>query len=118
MAGSREPQPRQKAVIYIFLSGGLTQHESFDPKPQAPVGIRGEFSSIATQTSGLFISEHLPMLAVRSGKWALVRSLTHSYNEHSIGHHVMLTGRTPESDIREELETARREGCVSQNGER
>jgi len=95
MAGSRETQPRQKAVIYIFLSGGLAQHESFDPKPMAPENIRGEFSPIATQTSGLYVSEHLPMLAVRSNKWALVRSLTHPYNEHSIGHHVMLTGRTP-----------------------
>ena len=41
------------------------------------------------------ICEHLPRLATRSDKWALVRSLTHPYNEHSIGHHVMLTGRTP-----------------------
>ncbi|MDA1212181.1 MAG: DUF1501 domain-containing protein [Planctomycetota bacterium] len=86
---------RHKAVIYIFLSGGLAQHESFDPKPQAPENIRGEFSPIATNTPGLFISEHLPMLAAMSDKWALVRSLTHPYNEHSIGHHVMLTGRTP-----------------------
>jgi len=84
-----------KSVIYIFLSGGLAQHESFDPKPLAPDNIRGEFSPIGTQTPGVHVSEHLPMLAARSNKWALVRSLTHPYNEHSIGHHVMLTGRTP-----------------------
>ena len=83
-----------KAVIYVFLSGGLTQHDSFDPKPQAPDEIRGEFTAIATKTAGVHICEHLPMLAERSEKWALVRSLTHPYNEHSIGHHVMLTGRT------------------------
>jgi len=83
-----------KAVIYIFLSGGLGQHDSFDPKPDAPDNIRGEFAPIATQTPGVQICEHLPMLASRSQKWALVRSLTHPYNEHSIGHHVMLTGRT------------------------
>lgn len=85
---------RHKAVIYIFLSGGLTQHDSFDPKPEAPDGIRGEFDPIATETPGVSICEHLPMLAARSSKWALVRSLTHPYNEHSVGHHVMLTGRT------------------------
>ncbi|MBC8291257.1 MAG: DUF1501 domain-containing protein, partial [Planctomycetes bacterium] len=85
---------KHKSVIYIFLSGGLAQHESFDPKPLAPDPIRGEFSPIATQTSGVHISEHLPMLAAMSNKWSMVRSLTHPYNEHSIGHHVMLTGRT------------------------
>lgn len=82
-------------MIYIFLSGGLAQHDSFDPKPNAPDSIRGEFAPIATQTAGIQICEHLPMLAACSDKWALVRSLTHPYNEHSIGHHMMLTGRTP-----------------------
>lgn len=86
---------RHKSVIYIFLSGGLAQQDSFDPKPNAPDTIRGEFAPIATQTSGIQICEHLPMLAACSDKWAIVRSLTHPYNEHSIGHHVMLTGRTP-----------------------
>jgi hypothetical protein len=81
-------------VIYIFLSGGLSQHDSFDPKPDAPDTVRGEFQPIATRAAGIQICEHLPMLAACSDKWALVRSLTHPYNEHSIGHHVMLTGRT------------------------
>jgi uncharacterized protein (DUF1501 family) len=83
-----------KSVIYIFLSGGLAQHESFDPKPDAPDGIRGEFASIPTRTSGVRITEHLPRLAVISDRWALVRSLTHKSNDHSLGHHIMLTGRS------------------------
>ena len=96
LAGETGPTApsRHKAVIYIFLSGGLTQHDSFDPKPNAPDDVRGEFSPIATNTTGIHICEHLPMLAARSEKWAIVRSLTHPYNEHSIGHHVMLTGRS------------------------
>ncbi|MCA9177370.1 MAG: DUF1501 domain-containing protein [Planctomycetales bacterium] len=85
---------RAKSVIYIFLSGGLAQHDSFDPKPDAPDDVRGEFKPIATQTPGLQICEHLPMLAQRSEQWALVRSLTHPYNEHSDGHLVMMTGRS------------------------
>jgi hypothetical protein len=93
--GNPLPSPTAKAVIYIFLSGGLAQHDSFDPKPDAPEGIRGEFKPIPTRTPGVAICEHLPMLAARSNKWALVRSLTHPYTAHSIGHHVMLTGQTP-----------------------
>jgi hypothetical protein len=85
---------RHRSVIYIFLSGGLAQHDSFDPKPEAPDNVRGEFAPVETRTPGLRICEHLPMLAACSDKWAVVRSLTHPYNEHSIGHHVMLTGRT------------------------
>src|SRR3954462_6487386 len=48
-----------RSVIFVFLSGGLTQHDSFAPKPDAPVGIRGEFSAIATRTPGVRVCEHL-----------------------------------------------------------
>ncbi len=83
-----------KSVIYIFLSGGLAQHESFDPKPDAPDAIRGEFGTTATKTPGFRISEHLPKLAACSDKWVAVRSLTHGSNDHSMSHHIMLTGRS------------------------
>ena len=86
--------PRSKSVIYIVLTGGLSQHESFDPKPDAPDNIRGEFDPIATKTPGLFICEHLPRLAARSDKWALCRSLSHSWNEHIQATSMMLTGRS------------------------
>ena len=83
-----------KSVIYIFLSGGLAQQDSFDLKPDAPELFRGEFKPIATKTPGIRICEHLPKLAARSDQWALVRSLTHPSNDHSAGHHIMLTGRS------------------------
>lgn len=83
-----------KAAIYIFLSGGLSQHESFDPKPEAPAEIRGDFNPIQTATPGLSICEHLPELAKRSRLWSVCRSLSHPTNGHSEGHHIMLTGRT------------------------
>lgn len=86
---------RVGSVIYIFLSGGLGQQDSFDMKPHAPLDIRGEFEPIATQTPGLQICEHLPMLAQRSDLWSVVRSMSHPYNEHSQGHMAMLSGRTP-----------------------
>ncbi len=88
------PRERARSAIYIFLSGGLAQHESFDLKPDAPDTIRGEFRPIATRTPGVQICEHLPRLAARSERWALCRSLTHPSNDHSLGHHIMLTGRS------------------------
>ena len=94
-AGTPRRDPKAKSVIYIFLSGGLAQHESFDMKPDAPQEIRGEFKPIPTKTPCLHICEHLPELAKRSHLWALCRSLTHPYNEHSQGHMTMLSGRTP-----------------------
>lgn len=87
--------PRAKAAIYIFLSGGPSQHDTLDPKPDAPPGIRGEFQAIGTSTPGVLISEHLPLLAQRSEKWALLRSLTHPDNEHGTATMIMLTGQTP-----------------------
>jgi hypothetical protein len=95
MAADATPHQQPiRACIYIFLSGGLSQHDSFDMKPNAPKEIRGEFQPIATQTPGLQICEHLPGLAVRSHLWSLCRSLTHTTNDHSAGHHMMLTGRS------------------------
>jgi uncharacterized protein (DUF1501 family) len=91
-AGAAET--RKRSVIFIFLSGGLAQHESFDPKPDAAESIRGEFKAIATRTPGVSICEHLPMLAERSHLWSMVRSLSHGSNDHSVSHHMILTGRT------------------------
>ena len=91
--GSEKKSSSKRSVIYIFLSGGLSQHESFDLKPEAPDSIRGDFSPIATATPGTLICEHLPLLAERSQKWSLVRSLTHTRNDHGEGIHIMNTGR-------------------------
>ena len=91
-AAAREPTA--KAVIYIFLSGGLAQHDSFDMKPDAPDGIRGEFRPIATRTPGIQICEHLPLLAQRAicGPWCGRWPMPHP--EHSAGHLLMLSGRS------------------------
>lgn len=83
-----------RTLIYIFLSGGLAQHDSFDLKPDAPDNIRGEFQPIATRTPGIEICEHLPLLAQRSHLWSLCRSLSHHSNDHTAAHQMMLTGRT------------------------
>ncbi|MGB8168731.1 MAG: DUF1501 domain-containing protein [Chthoniobacteraceae bacterium] len=92
--GTTRPAGRAKSVIYIFLSGGLAQHESFDMKPDAPIEVRGEFNPIRTSVPGVQICEHLPELAKRAHQFALVRSFTHPSNDHSGAHHIMLTGRS------------------------
>ena len=94
---TERPSGTAKSIIYIFLSGGLAQQDSFDLKPDAPDTIRGEFNPIHTATPGIEICEHLPMLAQRSQHWALVRSLTHPTNGHTLGHYFMLTGRSEKS---------------------
>src|SRR5687767_10025876 len=76
-------QPKAKAVILLDLFGGPSHIDTFDPKPLAPEGIRGEFGTIATALPGVRICEHLPLLAQRLNRLAVVRSVTHKYNSHN-----------------------------------
>ncbi len=82
-----------KSVILILLTGGASQHDTFDLKPDAPDGIRGEFQPISTAVPGTQICEHLPLLAARTQKFVLVRSMSHTENSHLPGTHKLLTGR-------------------------
>ena len=91
-AGATLPNP--KTVIYLFLTGGPSQHDTFDMKPDGPTEYKGEFNPIATATPGTQICEHMPQLAKRSQMWSLVRSLTHKESGHGKGTYVMLTGKT------------------------
>jgi len=84
---------RARSVVVILLSGGPSQLDTWDPKPDAPAAIRGEFSSIDTATAGLRICEHMPRLARRTDRVAVVRSLSHTEHNHLLATHVALTGR-------------------------
>jgi hypothetical protein len=84
--------PRAKSVILVFLTGGLSHIDSFDMKPDAPEGIRGEFRPIASKVPGIPICEHLPKLAARLDKLAIVRSMAHGYTNHLNATHELLTG--------------------------
>lgn len=86
------PLRRAKAVILVYLPGGLAQHDSFDMKPDAPDGIRGDFQPIATQVPGIDICELMPRLAQRTGRFALVRTMSHTENNHFPATHKALTG--------------------------
>ena len=73
----------QKAVIMVYLSGGLAHQDSFDLKPAAPAEVRGEFNPIATSVPGIEICELLPKTAASMDKLALVRSIVGLRDEHS-----------------------------------
>jgi hypothetical protein len=86
-------QPRTpKSMILVFLTGGPSHHDTFDLKPDAPAEVRGEFRPVAGRVPGLHICEHLPRLAARADKYALVRSLAHRENNHLVATHHLLTG--------------------------
>ena len=82
-----------KSVLLVLLSGGPSQLDMFDPKPNAPAEIRGEFSPISTAIPGVSVCEHLPKLAEQLGRWAMIRSLSHLEHNHLLATHVALTGR-------------------------
>jgi len=89
-AGGKVRQP--KSMILVFLTGAPSHLDTFDMKPEAPAEIRGEFKPIATKLPGVFMCEHLPRLAARNDKYALVRSLAHRENNHLVATHHLLTG--------------------------
>ena len=99
-AATAEPRAgTAKSVVFIFQSGGPSQHETFDPKPHAPDEIRGEYGSIQTRLPGELFCEHLPKLAARSGMFSIVRTMHHVAgpeirNEHNSCHYLLHTGTT------------------------
>ena len=89
LRGSARPA---SSVIIVFLTGAPSHLDMFDMKPEAPAEIRGEFRPTATRVPGLHICEHLPRLAARANKYAVVRSLSHRENNHLVATHHVLTG--------------------------
>ncbi len=78
--------------ILVWLDGGPTHHESFDPKPDAIKEVRGEFGTIRTKIPGVHFSECVPQLASVSDKFTVVRSICHKDPNHGGGNHYMMTG--------------------------
>ncbi|MEO2031986.1 MAG: DUF1501 domain-containing protein [Planctomycetaceae bacterium] len=84
---------KAKSVILIYLFGGPPLHDTFDPKPNAPVEIRGEFGSTPTSVPGVHYSDLLPQMAKWMDRSTLIRSATHPHNDHSAGLLYTMTGR-------------------------
>src|SRR5438045_9319996 len=76
-----------KACILLYMTGGPSQHETFDPKPDAPDGIRGEYRPIATSVPGIQICELLPRLAQKADRYSIIRSTYPGSDTHRVGVH-------------------------------
>ncbi|MDA0833069.1 MAG: DUF1501 domain-containing protein [Planctomycetota bacterium] len=81
-----------KSVIIVFASGGQSQFETWDPKPEAPELIRGEFSSIQSAVPDIRLSEHLPKMAQLADKYTIVRSMSHEDLDHGSAFYLSMTG--------------------------
>src|ERR1700733_10733266 len=91
-ASARKPEARAKSLILVFLTGAPSHLDTFDMKPDAPEGIRGEFKPIPTNVPGIHISEHLPRLARQTDRLAIVRTMSHDQTNHLNATHRLLTG--------------------------
>ena len=83
---------KAKSCIVIFLFGAPAHQDIWDLKPDAPSEYRGEFQPIATTVPGIQVGEHIPQLARLAHRYALIRSVSHPDNTHTVAMHYMLTG--------------------------
>ncbi|MCA9323453.1 MAG: DUF1501 domain-containing protein [Planctomycetes bacterium] len=91
--------PAARSLIHIYLRGGLSQLDSFDPKPGAPVEVRGPFGTVASKIDGEPFSSGLRRTADIADRLCVIRSMTHGEAAHERGSHSMLTGYRPSPAI-------------------
>lgn len=94
---------RENSVIILWMRGGPSQHETWDPKPDAPIDYRGAFGAMKTKVPGINICDLLPLSAKCMDKWSIIRSLNHHDAGHSAGDQICFTGydagRNPDENI-------------------
>lgn len=86
---------KAKSVIMIWLAGGPATIDMWDPRPDAPDTIRGDFKPILTKVDGLQFSEHLPKMASVADRATVIRSIHHTIAAHELGTRYMTTGNRP-----------------------
>ena len=94
-SASLNGEPKAKSCILIWLDGGPTHLETFDPKPNAPKEVRGPLGTIATNLTGIRISECMEKTAKIMDKLVVIRSMTSPLGEHNFGTHYLMTGYKP-----------------------
>jgi len=94
-AQSPAPAKRDISVIHFWLTGGMSQLDTFDPKPDADTRYRSEFKPIETNVGGIRVSEHLPRTARLANKFAIIRSMTHRQAAHEAACNLILSGHDP-----------------------
>ena len=103
-ASSAEPRAERTAVIIVWLRGGCSHLDTYDPKPDAPAEYRGPFRPIATSVPGLRLTELLPKQAALAHRFAVLRSLAHTGGGHPSGSLQLLSG---DPDAQDKLKPVR-----------
>jgi hypothetical protein len=98
LLAARESRPARstadRSCIFIFQYGGLSQLDSWDPKPHGPADIRGPYKAIATSVPGLRVGELMPQLAQRAQHYCVLRSLSHGVAVHDVANRMLLAGQS------------------------
>ncbi|HYM09201.1 MAG TPA: DUF1501 domain-containing protein [Bryobacterales bacterium] len=94
-AQSPAPAKRDISIIHLWLTGGMSHLDTFDPKPDVDARYRSLFKPIATNVSGIQVSEHLPLTAQQADKFVIVRSMTHKQAAHEAACNLILSGHAP-----------------------
>lgn len=98
-ARALDPGRRKRNCILVWLDGGASHLETFDPKPEMPAEVRGPLGSIATGVAGVRFSECLPQLARLLPRMTLLRGMTSPLGEHNLGAHYLMTGYPPNAAV-------------------
>ncbi len=91
-SGRADPTKKGVRCILLWMQGGPSHHDTFDPKPEAPAEVRGEFGTIPTTLPGVRIAEHLPLLARQSDKYSIIRGHDPRNGSHGVADHLMMSG--------------------------
>src|SRR5437016_6237512 len=91
-AATKPIERKNVNCILMWMQGGPSHHETFDPKPDAPAEVRGEFNTIPTTLPGVRISEHLPLLARQTDKYSIIRGHDPKNGSHGVADHLMMSG--------------------------
>src|SRR6516162_5342399 len=97
-AGAAGKRPPADSCILVFCWGAPSQFETFDPKPEAPDGIRGEFGVRRTRLPGVIFGEYLPLLAARNDRFSIIRTCAQTSTHHQSAAYEALTGFPPSRD--------------------
>jgi len=97
------PIHQDRSVIILWMRGGPSQHETWDPKPLAPSDYRGAFGATSTNVPGIQIVDLLPNCAKIMDKWSIIRSLHHTNAGHSAGDQILFTGHPPGTNPNENV---------------
>lgn len=92
-------KPTARNIIYLYMSGGMTHVDTFDPKPAAGEAVAGPVKAINTNADGIQVSEYLPMIAKQMDKMCLIRGLTTTQGAHEQGNYFMHSSYTPRGTI-------------------